>query len=444
MTRTAEIAIVGAGLAGCEAAWQFAKRNLKVDLFEMRPLKNTPAHQTDLPAELVCSNSFKSEDVNNAHGLLKTEMTMAGSLILNCATKSRIPAGAALAVDREQFSKRVKSELLNTGRVEFINQEIVDLRGLKKQYQYVIVATGPLSSDGISKALMDLMGEDQLFFYDAIAPVITRESINMDIAFYKSRYDKGSADYINCPMNQEQYELLIESLLIAEKVPFNDFEQAKHFEGCLPIEVMASRGPSTLAFGPMKPVGLEHPETHEKYYGVLQLRQENEAGTLYNLVGCQTRMKWPEQKKVFQLIPGLEKCEFARYGSMHRNTFINAPKQLKPSLELNTIKDVYLAGQITGVEGYSESTAMGLWVALNLIQKIEEKPLLQPDSCTMIGGLVNYLKTASPENFQPMNSNFGLLAPLPAKTKIPKKIKKQKQAERAVAVWKEQLEQLGW
>lgn len=439
---TAEIAIVGAGLAGCEAAWQLAKRNFKIDLFEMRPLKKTPAHQTDLPAELVCSNSFKSEDVNNAHGLLKTEMKMADSLIINCAIKSRIPAGAALAVDREQFSKFIKSELVNTDRVEFINQEIVDLKGLKKQYPYVIIATGPLSSDGISHSLMELMGEDQLFFYDAIAPVVTKESINMGIAFYKSRYDKGSADYINCPMNQDQYEHLIESLIIAEKVPFNDFENAKHFEGCLPIEVMASRGPSTLAFGPMKPVGLEHPETHERYYGVLQLRQENEAGTLYNLVGCQTRMKWPEQKRVFQMIPGLENCEFARYGSMHRNTFINAPKQLNTSLELNAVKDVFLAGQITGVEGYSESTAMGLWVALNLIQKIEGKPLLEPDPCTMIGGLVNYLRTASPDNFQPMNSNFGLLESLPTKTKIPKKIKKQKQAERAITVWREQLERL--
>jgi len=436
---TADIAIVGAGLAGSEAAWQLAKRKMKVSLFEMRPLKKTPAHQTDLPAELVCSNSFKSEDVNNAHGLLKTEMTMADSLIMNCANKTRIPAGAALAVDREEFSGCIKSELTNTGQVDFITREIVDLKALKNRFKHVIIATGPLSSEGISKALIDLMGEDQLFFYDAIAPVVTRESINMDIAFFKSRYDKGSADYINCPMNQEQYELLIESLLMAEKVPFKDFEKAKHFEGCLPIEVMAARGPSTLAFGPMKPVGLEHPETHEKYYGVLQLRQENQTGTLYNLVGCQTRMKWPEQKRVFQMIPGLENCEFARYGSMHRNTFINAPKQLETSLELKAVKDVFLAGQITGVEGYSESTAMGLWAALNLIQKIAGKPLLQPDPTTMTGGLVNYLKTASPDNFQPMNANFGLLSPIPSKTKIPKKLKKQKQAERAVAAWEEQL-----
>lgn len=438
----AEIAIVGAGLAGCEAAWQLAKRNLKVAVYEMRPIQKTPAHKTDLPAELVCSNSFKSEDVSNAHGLLKTEMTMAQSLIMQCAIKSRIPAGAALAVDREAFSNCVKSELLKTGNVTFINEEITDLKALKSRYNHVIIATGPLSSEGISNALMDMMGEDQLFFYDAIAPVLTTESINMDTAFYKSRYDKGPADYINCPMNQAQYETLIEHLITSEKVPFNDFEKAKHFEGCLPIEVMAGRGISTLAFGPMKPVGLEHPETHERYHGVLQLRQENQSGTLFNMVGCQTRMKWPEQKRVFQMIPGLENCEFARYGSMHRNTYINAPKQLKPSLELKAVDGIYLAGQITGVEGYSESTAMGLWVALNLVQKLEGKSLLEADPCTMIGGLVNYLKTASPDNFQPMNSNFGLLASIKSKTKIPKKIKKQKQAERAVEVWKAQLENL--
>lgn len=441
---TKSVAIIGAGLAGCEAAWQLSKRGVKVDLFEMRPTLQTEAHRTGAVAELVCSNSLKSEDVSNAHGLLKAELEAAGSLLVASAKAARIPAGGALAVDRDLFSQKVREQLDEMENLNIITQEVTSLEVLSTSYDRTILATGPLTSHKLAEELVKYTGEDQMYFYDAIAPVIYTESIDMDKAYLASRYGKGTDDYINCPLSEEEYETFIEDLLGAEKAPFKDFEKAKHFEGCLPIEVMAGRGAKTLSFGPMKPVGLEHPKTGERPHAVLQLRRENAEGTMYNLVGCQTRMKWPEQKRVFGKIRGLEKCEFARYGSMHRNTYVNAPRQLSPSLAFNKLPGVYLAGQITGVEGYMESTAMGMWAAMNVYCDLQEKELPVIDHTTMIGGLVTYLKTSTSENFQPMNSNFGLIRPISFPRKTPKKDKRTKMAEVALNRWDEILKLIEW
>lgn len=440
----ASVGVVGAGLAGCEAAWQLAVRGVPVTLYEMRPQVTTPAHQTAYPAELVCSNSLKSMDLSNAHGLLKAEMELAGSLIVKSAKSSSLPAGQALAVDRELFSKEIDQRLQSCPKITRQNIEIKDILSLKKEHTYIILASGPLTSDELSNSLFRLLDDDGLFFYDAIAPVVFTESIDMNVAFKASRYGKGDSDYINCPMNELEYYQLIDGLVSSKKVPFNEFEQAKHFEGCLPIEVMAARGPSTLSFGPMKPVGLIDPRTGRQPYAVLQLRQENEAGTLFNLVGCQTRMVWSEQERVFKQIPGLENCEFARMGSMHRNTYVNAPKHLKPNLELKKQKNIYLSGQITGVEGYVESASMGMWVAISIYAEMTNINLPQPDSQSIIGALVNYLMTASPDRFQPMNSNFGLITPYAGKKKLKKKDKRLYLSELALAKWKEQLLQVGW
>lgn len=439
-----KIAIIGAGLAGCEAAWQLAKRGAAVDLYEMRPVVKTEAHRTGDVAELVCSNSLKSEDVSNAHGLLKAELQAAGSLLVSCAKKSRIPAGGALAVDRDLFSKKVREKLDELDNLTIISKEVTSLEEVTQAYDRTILATGPLTSEALATELVKYAGEDQLYFYDAIAPVIYTDSIDMNEAYLASRYGKGTDDYINCPMNQAEYETFIQDLLEAEKVPFKNFEKAKHFEGCLPIEVMASRGTETLSYGPMKPVGLEHPKTGERPHAVLQLRRENTDGTMYNLVGCQTRMMWPEQKRVFGKIRGLQQCEFARYGSMHRNTYVNAPTQLSPSLAFNKIPGVYLAGQITGVEGYMESTAMGMWAAMNVVCDLEEKDAPIVDHTTMMGGLVTYLKTATSQNFQPMNSNYGLIRPMIFPRKTPKKDKRVKMAEAALNRWEDILKEMGW
>ncbi len=439
-----KIAIIGGGLAGCEAAWQLAKRDIPVSLFEMRPLVKTPAHQTGSLAELVCSNSFKSLDIGNAHGLLKAEMEAADSLIIRAAKASSVPAGSALAVDRELFSRKIESSLKSLDCLERIQQEITDFKELNKDYSHIIIAGGPLLSNSLARSLNAVLGEKGLFFYDAIAPIVFADSINLDIAFKASRYGKGEADYINCPLNEAEYLEFVYDLIEAKKVPFKDFEQAKHFEGCLPIEVMAQRGASTLSFGPMKPVGLTDPRTGERPWAVLQLRQENQNASLYNLVGCQTRMTWPEQKRVFRKIPGLESCEFARMGSMHRNTYVNAPNHLNSMLELKEEKGVHIAGQLTGVEGYTESSAMGLWVAINLVSELNQKPQVQVDPQTMIGALVNYLLTASPKKFQPMNANFGILSPLLSKRKVNKRDRKRQQAELALERWKSQLHELEW
>ncbi|MGK0290680.1 MAG: methylenetetrahydrofolate--tRNA-(uracil-5-)-methyltransferase [bacterium] len=437
MSKSQKIAIIGGGLAGCEASWQLAKRDFSVTLFEMRPQEKTPAHQTENLAELVCSNSFKSEDISNAHGLLKAELALHDSLIIQSAKKSSVPAGSALAVDRKIFSKAIEKKLAELPTLTIIKKEITSISDLQKEFDHIIIATGPLTSDPLAKSIQELLGEESLAFFDSIAPVVFADSINMDIAFKAARYDKGDADYINCPLNIREYENFIEGLLIAKKVPFKEFEKAKYFEGCLPIEVMAERGHKTLSFGPMKPVGFEDPRTGEQSEAILQLRQENESGSLYNLVGCQTKMTYPEQERVFRMVPGLENCEFARLGSIHRNTYIKTPVHLNSCLEIKKAEGIYLAGQITGVEGYTESTAIGLWVALNIIQKIEEKPTLKPNSQTMIGGLINYLMTASPDNFQPMNSNFGLIESIQVSRTTSKKDKRQMVAERALQVWKD-------
>ena len=442
MSKNSNVAIIGAGLAGCEAAWQLASRNIPVTLFEMRPKMTTPAHQTGNLAELVCSNSFKSLDTSNAHGLLKAEMECANSLVVESAKKFSVPAGSALAVDRDLFSADIKNKLSSLESCEIVLQEVADINALIKDFSYVVIAGGPLMSGSLSNSLNLLLNDDGLYFYDAIAPVVYADSINMDIAFKASRYDKGEADYINCPMNREQYEEFVGNLVSAKKVPFKDFEQAKHFEGCLPVEVLAERGMESLAFGAMKPVGLNDPKTGEQYHAVLQLRQENKDASLYNLVGCQTRMTWPEQKRVFRMIPGLENCEFARLGSMHRNTYVNAPNHLNANLSLKVNDKIFLAGQITGVEGYTESSSMGLWAALNVYQALNGKQQLEINPETMIGGLVNYLQTASPQRFQPMNANFGLLKPLQGKKIKNKKEKRKLQAELALSTWKNQLRQL--
>jgi len=439
-----EVAIVGAGLAGCEAAWQLGSRGIPVALFEMRPTVMTPAHQTGQFAELVCSNSLKSQEIANAHGLLKAELKLAGSIIVESAEEQSVPAGSALAVDRQLFASEVENRIKNCHYITCRNEEVTDIAVLQRDYPRVIVATGPLSSDTISESLHRILNDEGLFFYDAIAPVVFTESVDMNIAFKASRYGKGDADYINCPMNREEYEKLIVGLLQAEKMPFRDFEQATHFEGCLPVEVMAERGMETLSYGPMKPVGLRDPRTGEQPHAVLQLRQENRSGELVNLVGCQTRMRWGEQKKLFQGVPGLAQCEFARMGSMHRNTYINAPLHLRANLELKNHKGIYLAGQITGVEGYVESAAMGMWVAMNILSENKGIPPLEVDSQTMLGALVNYLMTASPDNFQPMNSNFGLLRNTSEKQPRNKKERRRLVAEQALSRWQNLLNQLNW
>lgn len=438
MKSLSPVAVVGAGLAGCEVAYQLASAGIPVTLFEMRPQKMTPAHQTGNLAELVCSNSFKSLELTSAHGLLKKELELADSVIIETAKQTAVPAGSALAVDREAFSQAVEAKLSRLSSFELIKEEVTSIHELLRDFSEVILATGPLTSDALAHEIQALTGAQSLFFYDAIAPVIFKESIDFEIAFKASRYDKGDDDYINCPFSKEEYESLINDLLSGDKVPLKDFEKKQYFEGCLPIEVMAERGRETLAYGPMKPVGLIDPRTGKQSWAVLQLRQENQSGTLYNMVGCQTKLTWPEQERIFRKIPGLAKAEFARMGSIHRNTYINAPLNLNASLELNCTKNLYLAGQITGVEGYAESTAMGLWVALNLLAKRRGEALPLPDPSTMIGGLVHYLLTANPANFQPMNSNFGLLSPLPGRPKLRKAEKKQKMAEIALLHWKKQ------
>ncbi|MBU3914740.1 methylenetetrahydrofolate--tRNA-(uracil(54)-C(5))-methyltransferase (FADH(2)-oxidizing) TrmFO [bacterium] len=444
MSEYPRTAIVGAGLAGCEAAWQLSTRKCPVVLFEMRPEVMTPAHKTGNLAELVCSNSFKSVEISNAHGLLKAEMEAADSLIIKCAKNASLPAGSALAVDRLHFSEDIERHLSDSEFVEIVNREIHDISQLQQEFSHIIIAAGPLMSNSLASSIDNLLGHDNLFFYDSIAPVIYADSINMESAFKASRYGKGDADYVNCPLNKKEYEDFIDDLRTAKKVPYNEFEQEKHFEGCLPIEVMADRGIDTLAFGPMKPVGLEDPRTEKRPWAVLQLRQENKTGTLFNLVGCQTRMTWPEQERIFRKIPGLEMCEFARMGSMHRNTYINAPSHLNANLEFNKQKGLYLAGQLTGVEGYSESASMGLWAAMNIVSDLRKTAMPEVDPQTMIGGLVNHLVSSSPINFQPMNANFGLITPLNGK-KIKNKSERRKiQAQLALERWRRLLEQVNW
>ncbi|AUM65908.1 methylenetetrahydrofolate--tRNA-(uracil(54)-C(5))-methyltransferase (FADH(2)-oxidizing) TrmFO [Brevibacillus laterosporus] len=420
------VTVVGAGLAGSEAAWQIAQAGVAVKLYEMRPVKQTPAHHTDKFAELVCSNSLRANSLTNAVGVLKEEMRQFDSVIMKAADQCQVPAGGALAVDRHEFAEYVTEAVRNHPLIEVLNEEITEIpEGI------VIVASGPLTSPALSDKLKQLTGEEYLYFYDAAAPIIEKDSIDMEKVFVASRYDKGEAAYLNCPMNEEEFNRFYDALISAETVPLKEFEKEVFFEGCMPIEVMASRGRQTMLFGPLKPVGLIDPRTGEQPHAVIQLRQDNSAATLYNIVGFQTHLKWPEQKRVFQLIPGLENCEIIRYGVMHRNTFINSPKLLRPTYQYKDRDSLFFAGQMTGVEGYVESAASGLLAGINAarLAKGEEQIILPVE--TVMGSMAHYITTTNAKHFQPMNANFGLLPSLGIKIRN-KKEKNEKLAERAL------------
>lgn len=391
------INVIGGGLAGSEAAYQIAKRGIKVKLYEMKPIKFSPAHSSENLAEIVCSNSLKSNLLTNACGLLKEELRRLDSLLIKCADETAVPAGQALAVDRDEFSKLVTKKIEENENIEIIKEEVTTIPD-----GITIIATGPLTSDALSSEIAKLTGEEKLFFYDAAAPIVTKESIDMNNAFTADRYGKGDSDYINCPMTKEEYELFYNELINAEVTNKHEFEKGNLFEGCMPIEEMARRGSQTLTYGPLKPVGFD-----KKYYAVVQLRQDNKEGTLYNLVGFQTNLKFGEQKRVFSMIPALKNAEFVRYGVMHRNTYINAPKLLDNTFNLKGTK-IFFAGQISGVEGYVESIASGMVAAINAVQMIEGKEKIVFSEETMIGALSAYISTEN-KNFQPMNANFGIL-----------------------------------
>ena len=432
--KTSPVTIIGGGLAGCEAAWQLLRRGHAVHLCEMKPQKFSPAHKMEQLAELVCSNSFKSNSPDSAPGLLKDEMRKLNSLLLAVADQTAVAAGSALAVDRAAFADNVEAKLKEQKGFTLSRAEIIEI----PSDTLTIVTTGPLTSDSLAQSVNSMLGGDYLYFYDAIAPIVEADSINMEKVYWASRYDKGTPDYLNCPLSAEEYKRFRQELLAGEKVGAKSFEEVKHFEGCLPIEVLALRGEDTLAFGPMKPVGLIDPKTGTMPYAVVQLRRENISGTLLNLVGFQTKLTWPEQERIFRLIPGLENAEFARLGSIHRNTYINSPALLQPSLQLKTNPNIFFAGQITGVEGYMESTAMGLLAGLNAAFAIEGKQLKPPPPATAIGALLHYITSPESEaNFQPMNINFGILQHLPVK-RMKKKEKQAlyaKQALRAFNGW---------
>ncbi len=416
------LVVVGGGLAGSEAAWQAAQRGLRVTLYEMRPQETTPAHVSGRLAELVCSNSLGSNLVDRAPGLLKEELRRLGSLVIACADETAVPAGGALAVGREAFARRVTERIEAHPRITLRREQVWEI----PTGQMAVIATGPLTSPALSAEISALTGADYLYFYDAMAPIVTIESVNMDVAFRASRYGRGEGDgdYVNCPLNREEYEHFVHELVNAETIPLRDFEREdkKFFEACLPVEVLARRGEKSLAFGPLKPVGLTDPRTGRRPYAVVQLRQDNRAGTLYNLVGFQTNLKWGEQERVFCLIPGLEEAEFVRLGQMHRNTFVNAPTLLWPTMQFRQRDDLFFGGQITGTEGYVGSTASGLVAGLNAARLALGRPLAAFPPTTMIGALCEYVCGAEPENFQPMKPNFGLLPPLapPVRKKRPR------------------------
>lgn len=415
-----KIAVIGAGLAGCEASWQAAKQGAAVDLFEMRPLVSTGAHKTELPAELVCSNSLGSLGASTASGCLKHELLMLDSLLIKCAEDSRVPAGGSLAVDRQLFSKAIEKKIKQNPQINIIRKEITKV---PDDYEIIIIATGPLTSESFSQAIKELIGGEFLCFFDATSPIVSADSVNYNTAYFASRYQKGDPDFLNCPMNKEEYEQFYLEIIKADVVPLKEFESNLFFEGCLPVEEIARRGKDTLRFGPLKPVGLPDPKGGKIPYAVVQLRPENFNKTMYNLVGFQTRLCINEQKRVFRLIPGLEKTVFLRYGLMHRNTFINAPKLLEETLQLKENPNIFFAGQITGVEGYVESTASGWLAGVNAARLLlNKKPLSAPQK-TFIGSLMKYITSSSIINFQPMNVNWGLL---PCDKKVSKKEKKEK------------------
>ena len=424
-----KITVIGAGLAGSEAAWQIAKRGIAVRLYEMRPQKKSPAHQTDQFAELVCSNSLRAAGLTNAVGILKEEMRQLDSLIMRAADDNRVPAGGALAVDRDGFSGQVTRTLENHPLIEVIREEMTEIpaEGI------VIIASGPLTSEALSQSILEYTGEKSLYFYDAAAPIVEAESLDFTKIFRQSRYQKGDGDdYLNCPMNEEEYQAFYEALRAAEVAPRKEFEPLKLFEGCMPIEELARRGRDTMRFGPLKPVGILDPNTGKRPHAVIQLRQENLQGSLYNIVGFQTHLKWAEQKRVFQMIPGLEKAEFARYGVMHRNTFLDSPRLLDPTLQLRKQPRLFFAGQMTGVEGYVESAAAGLAAGINASFLLKgEEPVVFPVEMAM-GSLFHYISTFDGKNFQPMNATMGLLPPIESETRIrDKKLKASLLGERS-------------
>lgn len=424
------VTIVGAGLAGCEACWQLVKRGIPVTLIEMRPKKMTPAHKSEYFSELVCSNSLRSNEITNAVGLLKEEMRQFDSLIMQVADQYRLPAGSALAVDREGFAKEITQRIKNHELVEVVEEEVTTI-----PQGWVILATGPLTSEALSEEIQKLLKEEAFHFYDAAAPIIEKESIDFSKAYMKSRYDKDEASYINCPMNQQEFEAFYQAVIHAECTHLHDFEDEKYFEGCMPFEEMAKRGEKTLLFGPMKPVGLETEEI--KPYAVVQLRQDNAAATLYNVVGFQTHLTWPEQRRVLAMVPGLEKAKFARYGVMHRNTYICSPRVLKATYECKLQDNLFFAGQICGVEGYVESAASGLLAGLNMANRIRGKEcVILPPSC-MMGAMAHYITHTHPSYFQPMNATYGIMQCL---VKINKQNRKEKLAKQALQVIQEQKE----
>ena len=425
-----EVKVIGAGLAGSEAALQLAKRGIKVKLYEMRPVKTTGAHKTDKFAEFVCSNSLGAADCTNASGLLKKEMELLGGELIKIARACAVPAGSALAIDRELFSQTVTEKIENNDNIEVIREEIAEIPDGN-----VIIASGPLTSDKLSESIKEFTQNEHLHFFDAIAPIVEKDSIDFDKAFWASRYDKGEASYINCPMNKDEYAKFYEILTNAPKIELKEFEKnAKFFESCLPIEVLASRGVDTLRFGPMKPVGLVDKRTGIENYAVVQLRQDNSAKTLFNLVGFQTNLKWGAQKELLQSIPGLENVNIVRYGVMHRNTFINSPKLLNPSLQTRKRENLFFAGQITGTEGYTESIASGLLAGINMVNYLENKPLLVLPKETMLGALTQYITDVEHDKFQPINSNWGIVTPveLPKKERKNKKLKAELIVNRSV------------
>nr|WP_163655743.1 FADH(2)-oxidizing methylenetetrahydrofolate--tRNA-(uracil(54)-C(5))-methyltransferase TrmFO [Listeria sp. PSOL-1] len=431
-----KVTVIGAGLAGSEAAWQLAKRGVPVDLYEMRPVKQTPAHHTDKFAELVCSNSLRANGLTNAVGVIKEEMRVLDSIIMEAADQASVPAGGALAVDRHHFSDFVTEKVKKHPLVTVYTEEVTNI-----PEGPTIIATGPLTSEILAEQIKSLTGEDDLYFYDAAAPIIAKESIDMEKVYLKSRYDKGEAAYLNCPMTEEEFNAFYEALITAETTELKQFEKEIFFEGCMPIEVMAKRGIKTMLFGPLKPVGLENPKTGKRPYAVLQLRQDDAAGTLYNLVGFQTHLKWGEQKRVFQMVPGLENAEIVRYGVIHRNTFINSPKVLLHTYQLKARADLFFAGQMTGVEGYVESAASGLVAGINAARYVTgEKPISFPEESAM-GSMARYITSTSAKTFQPMNVNFGLFPELSEKIRA-KQERNQKLAERAITAIKTLAEEL--
>lgn len=434
-----KVLVIGAGLAGSEAAWQLVRRGIPVELVEMRPVKSSPAHHTEFFAELVCSNSLRAANIENAVGLLKEEMRRLGSLIMEAADTTRVPAGGALAVDRVPFSQFVTERLRNHPLVTVRNEEVTTL----PENQLCIIATGPLTSEALAETIRSMTGADYFHFHDAAAPIVSVDSLDMTKVYRAARYGKGGADYLNCPFTQEEYEAFWQELTKAECAELKEFEKNDAvFEGCMPVEIMAARGIDTLRFGPMKPVGLELPDTGKIPYAVVQLRQDNGSATLYNIVGFQTHLKWGEQKRVFSMIPGLEHAEFIRYGVMHRNSYINSPELLEPTLQYRKNKNLFFAGQLTGVEGYLESAAMGLLAGINAARILQGKECITFSKRTAMGGLSQYISAGPNEHFQPMNINFGIMDPLGIKKRMKKKEKNGLLAQRALIEIDEMKENL--